>query len=285
MKNVKWFSMFFFAAFMACNTPDNKSSEHAQVAKDSAARDTASQTTHVVADNLVKSEAPDAETKEDQGYALPAKVGGHAQSPVNLVSLKAEKDQSPAVSMKFTTGIDAAENLGHTIQVDFKAGSTSILRGKSFTPKQFHFHTPSEHLVDGITFPMEMHIVNMANDTAQNASPRIMVIGILFKMGQENKFLQEFLKDVPDEEGHKNAIQPGAVRLEDLLSQIPPKDQNAYFTYKGSLTTAPFSENVDWVVLKHVLEASPEQIAAIQKLEGNNARHVHELFDRKLYVH
>ncbi|HEX4850032.1 MAG TPA: carbonic anhydrase family protein, partial [Puia sp.] len=62
-------------------------------------------------------------------------------------------------------------------------------------------------------------------------------------------------------------------------------ETNAYYTYKGSLTTSPYSETVEWVVLKHVLEASSDQIMKIEKMEGNNARHVHDLHDRKVYSH
>ena len=42
--------------------------------------------------------------------------------------------------------------------------------------------------------------------------------------------------------------------------------------YSGSLTTAPYTEPVDWVVLKQPIEMSAEQIAAFRELfeEGNS---------------
>ncbi|MBS3953053.1 MAG: carbonic anhydrase family protein [Methylomicrobium sp.] len=53
-----------------------------------------------------------------------------------------------------------------------------------------------------------------------------------------------------------------------------------HYHYTGSLTTAPFTESVDWFVLKKVYEASPEQIETINKIEGNNARHIEPQNDR-----
>jgi hypothetical protein len=41
------------------------------------------------------------------------------------------------------------------------------LIGTSFDLKQFHFHTPSEHTVDGDYFPLEMHLVHEATGTVR----------------------------------------------------------------------------------------------------------------------
>jgi carbonic anhydrase len=186
------------------------------------------------------------------------------------------------LSFSFHSDFNATENLGHTIQVDFKDGSTCISNGKSYASKQFHFHTPSEHLIDGITYPMEMHIVNTLKDSSSANNVSYLAVAILFKMGHENKFIKEFLNKIPDEEGRKNEIQTGSVKLDDLFGEIPKNEMKSYYTYKGSLTTPPYPETVQWVVLKYPIEASEEQIIAIEKMEGNNARHVQALNNRKV---
>jgi carbonic anhydrase len=53
-----------------------------------------------------------------------------------------------------------------------------------------------------------------------------------------------------------------------------------YFTYPGSLTTPPCSEGVKWTVLKNPLSIEAEDLAALVKLEGMNARPVQPLYDR-----
>lgn len=235
--------------------------------------------------NMVKSEAPDAVSKITQGYALPRFDEKLFQSPINIISDSTLTDTNQPVSMKFGTEITEIENLGHTIQLDFKAGNEFTVGGKTFTSRQFHFHTPSEHLIDGVTYPMEMHIVNILKDSNTAKSPQYLVVAFLFKMGKENQLLKKFLHAIPEEE-HNNSLTAGMVNFGDLFSRISDKIvSGGYFSYKGSLTTPPYSESVTWIVNKYILEASPEQIFTIEKLEGDNARHVQALHARKVLNH
>ena len=233
--------------------------------------------------NLVKSEAPDATTKTEQGYALPRYEDGLEQSPINILSDSAVKDSSQAIEIKFNAGVITIQNLGHTIQLDFKNGSIALAGNKTYSPKQFHFHTPSEHLIDGITYPMEMHIVNILKDSGEKEKPKYLVVALLFKMGHESKFIKKFLQSVPGEE-KKDTLRESVV-LDDLFKTIPKYESSSYYTYKGSLTTPPYTETVAWVVRKSILEASPEQIYTIEKMEGNNARHVQALYKRQVQSH
>jgi carbonic anhydrase len=75
------------------------------------------------------------------------------QSPVNILTDSAVRDNDPDIQIKFNNTVNAVENLGHTVQLDFKEGSTALAGGKTYSSKQFHFHTPSEHLIDGMTSP------------------------------------------------------------------------------------------------------------------------------------
>jgi carbonic anhydrase len=265
-----------FVAFIAlsCNQPQKEAKQNESGVSDSLEL--------ISGGNLIKIEAPDAAAKFEKGYALPDFDKGNEQSPINILTASATKDNTKKVALKFNVEITAAENLGHTIQIDFKDGSTTIKDSQTYLAKQFHFHTPSEHLVDGVTYPMELHLVNVTNDSNMKTKPQYMVVGILFKMGKENKFIDEFFSAIPKEEHQKQAIQSGKVVLEDLFRDIPKNEVGTYFNYKGSLTTPPFSETVNWVVGKYILEASAEQIAAIEKMEGDNARHIQALKDRKV---
>ena len=80
--------------------------------------------------NMVKSEAPDAVTKIVQGYGLPKFDDGQAQSPIDIISDSTIKDSGQFISIKFKTCLTAIENLGHTIQLDFREGSTLMAGGK-----------------------------------------------------------------------------------------------------------------------------------------------------------
>ncbi len=259
---------------MSCNQPQKEVKQNFEVVSDSLPLNRG--------ENIIRAEAPDAKDKFEQGYALPNFDKHNEQSPINILSANATNDNTKKVALKFNVEITAAENLGHTIQIDFKERSTTIKDGQTYLAKQFHFHTPSEHLVDGVTYPMELHLVNVLNDSNMKTNPQYLVVGVLFKMGKPNKFIEEFFNAIPKEEHQKESIPSGKVVLADLFRDISKNEVDHYFNYKGSLTTPPFSETVNWFVGKYIVEASPEQIAAIEKMEGDNARHVQALKDRKV---
>jgi len=231
--------------------------------------------------DLVKAESPDAKTKYEQGYSLPNEIDGNSQSPVNIITTGIGKGELQHLSLIFNGSIVAVENLGHTIQLDFDNSSTTKVNGIPYGLKQLHFHTPSEHLVDGMTFPMEMHIVSKLNDPTHPGASTYTVVGILFRIGHESKFLNEFLNTIPHEEGKAN-LDPQKINLKEYFAGITSDKGADFYHYQGSLTTPPYTESVNWIVRKQIFEASADQIAAIEKLEGNNARHIHALHNRKV---
>ena len=101
-------------------------------------------------------------------------------------------------------------------------------------------------------------------------------------MGQKSVFIEEFINMIPKEEHSEKTVETGTIHLMDLFNERPLQGKDGYYHYKGSLTTPPYSESVYWYVSKHIYEASPEQIERINKIEGNNARHVQALYGRKV---
>jgi carbonic anhydrase len=116
----------------------------------------------------------------------------------------------------------------------------------------------------------------------KNATPQYLVIGVLFKEGKENKFIADFLNSIPKDEKGTADLKAGKVTLHDLFGNIPKNLKGAFYNYRGSLTTPPYTETVRWYITKHVFEASAAQIEAINKVEGNNARHVQALYGRTI---
>ena len=215
-------------------------------------------------------------------YLQPEMGHGHMQSPINIRSFKEKASNGHQITLNYKDKINAVENLGSTVQLDFEAGSTISYEEVKYELKQMHFHTPSEHLVDGITFPMEMHIVAKNSPVNKNAIPKYLVIGILFKEGLNNKFLDEFLNKIPKNEHTLTNLEVGTVRLDDLLYRNDLNDVKNFYHYPGSLTTPPYTQTVQWFIFKHVIEASPEQIKTINAIEGNNARHIQGIFSRSV---
>ena len=222
-------------------------------------------------------------------YILPDLDHGLIQSPINIRSFKEVTSNTHEITIHFQDKIKAVENLGHTVQLDFEAGSTISYEGLEYEFKQMHFHTPSEHLIDGITYPMEMHIVTIIPAKDKDDTPRYLVIGILFKEGKANKFIDEFLTLIPKTEDSLTPLKEGTVKFPDLFASYDVDDGGNFykmhrvgnfFHYQGSLTTPPYTETVQWFIFKDIIEASPDQIKTISSIEGNNARHIQGVFTR-----
>ena len=84
---------------------------------------------------------------------------GDLQSPINIISSQAVPGHHQVVVHYQPSGQRIA-NLGHTVEVFYDEGSSLEFDGQNYQLQQIHFHTPSEHLIDGITYPMEMHMVH-----------------------------------------------------------------------------------------------------------------------------
>jgi carbonic anhydrase len=206
---------------------------------------------------------------------------GKSQSPVNI----SKADAKGGANWKFdykTTSLRIAHNEhmddiidnGHTIQVTVDEGSVFTFEDKNFSLKQFHFHTPSEHTVDGQHAPMEMHMVH------QNADGSLAVVSVLFSEGKTaNENLAKIISNLPNARGESKHMKDVNLELKFHL----PKDNYAYH-YIGSLTTPPCSEGVQWLVLRDPVSVTSDQIAAFSSRIGPNNRPTQGLNDRVVNV-
>jgi len=199
----------------------------------------------------------------DPAYLVPEASAGHSQSPINILTSQAMPGRHE-VAFHYRTSKEHVRNLGHTVQVAYDPGSTIEFDGKVYDLVQFHFHTPSEHLLDGLTYPMEMHLVHREHGNPE----RLLVVGVLFKAGDASPLLERLLADVPRQAG---AVADLDVTLD---ASFILKPGEGYYHYEGSLTTPPYSEIVTWLVLDETHHASVDQIETLNRIEGDNARHI-----------
>ena len=180
---------------------------------------------------------------------------GQNQSPIDLVAdLPADL---PELVFEYNNIEDLVEeNTGHAIQENVEPGNYATILGKKFELKQFHFHSPSEHTVNGKSFPMEVHLVH------KNDESDYLVVGLLFETGKRNKFMDQ-LPSFRKSRGEAPLSDP--IDFNDLTT-----DRKDSFLYNGSLTTPPCTEGVQWVVLKQPVIVSPEQIQHYRDLLGFN---------------
>ena len=214
--------------------------------------------------NAVAAAAPGAEHGGLE-YIRAETSEGKSQSPINIITSRAVAGKHE-VKFHYQASNEHVDNLGHTVKVSYDSGSSLEYDGTRYDLVQFHFHTPSEHLLDGVTYPMEMHLVHAEHDHPEH----LLVVGVLFKEGSSNPLLATLIADVP---AHAGEHTDKNVKL-DASSIFRPGE--GYYHYDGSLTTPPYSETVTWLVVDEVHEAAAEQVEALNRIEGNNARHIQD---------
>lgn len=146
-----------------------------------------------------------------------------------------------------------------------------VLEGRRYDLLQTHFHTPSEHAVDGRHAPMEQHLVH------SDADGNLLVLAVLLLQGPAGAVgeADRLLTALPDE-----CTDPVPVEHVDLRAMLPA--QLGAVRYSGSLTTAPYSEGVRWFVLEPQV-VSAEGIARFRAVfPDGDAREVQPLGRREL---
>lgn len=209
---------------------------------------------------------------EHWGKDYPVCAGGRNQSPIDVVEQRV-LDISELVNEEQTVGARPAGflkiqadykdvplriiNNGHAVEVEYDPGSTMTVHGRPRELKQFHFHGPSENKIGGESFPMEVHLVHA------DENGNLTVIGVLFKEGAANPFIEKLWAHMPKQIGKEVVVADQTINAAELLP-----DDTRYYYYNGSLTTPPCSEGVAWLLLKKPVEASTEQLEAFRAAMG-----------------
>lgn len=194
---------------------------------------------------------------------------GKFQSPVDI---RGVLDAAfPPLTLVVHNAAESLMNNGHTVQVTVDDGDDFQLDNDTFTLRQYHFHSPSENLIDGKQYPLEVHFVH-ANDRGE-----IAVVAVMFEVGKENAALNPILNSMPAEINKAVLV---SARFD--LTPLFPTDQH-YYRFSGSLTTPPCTEGLRWIVMQNSVQLSPEQLAKFQRALGqHNNRPVQPLNGRMI---
>jgi carbonic anhydrase len=183
---------------------------------------------------------------------------GKRQSPIAIVAAGAPA--SSGGELHDTFGYKPSKislvNNGHTVQAGYDPGSSVSEGGVSYSLAQFHFHAPSEHTLDGRSYPLEIHLVHL-----DPAGKPALVVGVLVKEGRANPALAAVFANLPKREGEK--VEPVGATVD--ASALFPADRS-HFAYDGSLTTPSCSEGIRWRVMRQPIEMSTSQIQAYRSL-------------------
>ncbi|WP_413165206.1 carbonic anhydrase family protein [Capilliphycus salinus ALCB114379] len=155
------------------------------------------------------------------------------------------------------------ENKGTGFEVIYGPGNNNFVNvnGEEFELINIHFHTGSEHAVNSELSALEMHIVH-GNETGG-----LTVLGVFLEedtsllFNTDNETLAPIFDTIESElEETNSGPLPETIEFTESLeiAELLP-DYSGWF-YNGSLTTPPFSENVNWFVFEEPIKVSSEQM-------------------------
>uniref|UniRef100_T1GZ69 Alpha-carbonic anhydrase domain-containing protein n=1 Tax=Megaselia scalaris TaxID=36166 RepID=T1GZ69_MEGSC len=180
-------------------------------------------------------------------------------------------------------GIARATNTGTSAMVTFsKRNQQPFITGgplghNRYIFEQIHFHwsetdeSGCEHTLEGIKYSMEAHAVHYNSkyknfNEAKNKSDGLAVVAF-FIQACGDKDCPEFQKIT---EGIRIVRKPNTTTAldSDCLSWIGLQELSKhYYTYKGSLTTAPYFESVTWILYRTPIYVSKGQVAEFRQLQ------------------
>ncbi|XP_053776833.1 carbonic anhydrase 6 isoform X2 [Desmodus rotundus] len=216
--------------------------------------------------------------------------GGERQSPINLQRNKVQ--YNPSLKALNLTGYEAqgAEfpmtNMGHTVQISLPPTMRMTASdGTEYVALQMHFHwggasldiSGSEHTIDGLRHAAEIHVVHYNSkyssyDVAKSAPDGLAVLAALVEVKEytENTYYSDFISHLKNSTYPEQRTVLSGLDIQDML----PKNLHRYYSYQGSLTTPPCTENVQWFLLADTV---PFSMAQIVKLENSLLDHQNEV--------
>ncbi len=146
-------------------------------------------------------------------------------------------------------------------------GKIVTLNQAVYIAEEITFHTPSEHTIDGKRFDMEMQVVFYGRSKGDIAKQVVMSFLFQKKAGFYNKFLDDVdfytlpNQGFPEREISSNLFIPKVFYSstgDEEFDQVPLLKPFSFFTYDGSLTMPPCSEDTI-----HYVASEPIPIASV----------------------
>lgn len=196
--------------------------------------------------------------------------------PADLPDPRFSYASSTTVTMTYASADDSpCGDAGEeeTVRAVVPPGAGTVRVGRrAYELQQVHWHTRAEHLLNGHRFPLEQHLVH------RDADGNLLVVGVWIRHGRPHPALGRLFDRLPRE-----CTPDLSVHGVDLNALLPGSHRS--MRYLGSLTTAPYTEGVSWLMLARPVPASTAQVEAFsRRFPHGNSREVQPLNDRTVQL-
>ena len=201
-------------------------------------------------------------TPLDQVTSMP---NGTQQSPIDIVTKEAIAVQRPSTyfSVEYAKGGKVHGKIdGHKFAVNHLPPLLTHFGGKKYRLAKIHFHSHCEHQIDGeAPAHFEIHLLHvLLSDKDQDMNDQLVIAAFFDSVtGKTSKQHREGFRMMdasfaPKQSAKKELVAgatggDGAEVVASDIADFLPDDLSEWYTYQGSLTSYPFTEDVTWVVI------------------------------------
>ena len=192
---------------------------------------------------------------------------GQHQSPIDIV--KTFRPHLTPIVFKYQPSLLNAVHTGNTVRINYERGSYIIAGERKYDLVYFDVHLPGEHAHKGYRPDMSVQLVH------QDMEGNYAIIEVPMVTGVANRWFTQLWKHVPKQAGNEKLVDTYLYNVIDIL----PKDRE-YFTYNGSLSHPPCTENASWFIMKKPVQISDDQLRQFSKVIPHSARPLQKLNKR-----
>jgi carbonic anhydrase len=215
---------------------------------------------------------PDSHTRHTTGSETTAGVAceyGHQQSPIDIALAQRDRNLRPIV-LNFRHSIFDIVKKDDLLRLVPRKNNNKIkLEGDYYTLKYLTFRTPSEHMFNGEQFEAEIQF------TTESGDGHLIQVAVLVRAGSKSSWTDKLVAQLLSND----------IQIVDTVSLNPrllvPND-HSYFTYMGSLTDRPCSEDIKWIIFQRHLLIGVDDLDVIRSSVGSPSRALQDRHKREI---
>jgi carbonic anhydrase len=208
---------------------------------------------------------------------------GTLQSPIRINAAEAIEGIFPPdyFEIRYVNRASKVRVDGHNLAFDETPYQVITFDEAEWELRKIHIHSPAEHLLDSSDpHDFECHLIHFAKSDREMVGEKV-VIGVFFRKKAEARTPASISK-VSEAVGRSFAKGASGSTAADATLDINPRHflpraATQWFRYNGSLTSSPFSEDVNWFVMAKEIPIGADDTAELERYARQAAR---ETFDR-----